>query len=549
MRTFASVDTFVESTASSLRLGRLVANATFLESLLREGRFDRHVLFCPTEAERTKLRDFLRSRPDGERLLGSCDLRPLWDLPRALREETFAVMHCGGWSRYLPPLAWLRAKHSPRPFPLTGLIHSINGPDQAVQIRRLVASPLQSCDAVFCTSSEGRVAFAHQIRRVEERQGLAFQGTLRQVPLGVDERYFQLPERALARRRQTIAPHRVVALWIGRLSPASKADLVPLLYQWRLLVDRFDLAAQSPLLVLAGGASPSDELALRTTIQELGLGDAVRLLRDIEDSTKLDLLAASDLFVSPIDNHQETFGIAVVEAMAAGLPVVCSDWDGYRDLVEHEVHGLRLPVLAERPVQEAIELRGLLEPDLAQLAVSQSVAVDPAALYESLALLLREPDLRARMGQAARQRARERFSWSAVLEQADTVWKDLDRQARSVPWPPPPGEDPEILDPHDVFANYPTGQFPSDLPLRVSRLGEMVLAGKVPMPATWQDLVPVSDGGLMTTLVVDLRGKTATYADLALHAANKCRRSLPEARAMLAWLFKYGILEENRQAP
>ena len=545
MRTFASVDTFVESTASSLRLGRLVANATFLESLLREGRFDRHVLFCPTEAERTKLQDFLRGRPDGERLLGLCDLRPLWDLPRALREETFSVLHCGGWSRYLPPLAWLRAKHSPRPVPLTGLIHSINGPDQAVQIRRLVESPLRTCDAIFCTSTEGRTAFANQIARVEERHGLAFQGTLRHVPLGVDERYFQVPDKAQARLRQSIAPHRVVALWIGRLSPASKADLVPLLYQWRLLVDQLDLATLSPLLVLAGGASASDELALRTTIQELQLGDSVRLLRDIEDAAKLDLLAAADLFVSPIDNHQETFGIAVVEAMAAGLPVVCSDWDGYRDLVEHEVHGLRVPVFVERPVPEAIEMRGLLEPDLAQLSVSQSVSVDPSGLREALAFLMREPAIRSRLGQAARQRARERFSWSAVLEQADLAWKDLAEQARDLPWPPASAENPEILDPHDVFANYPTGQFPSDLPLRVSKLGEMVLTGKVPMPATWQDLVPISDGGLMTTLVVDLRGKTASYADLATHAANKCRKSLPEARAMLAWLLKYGILEEH----
>lgn len=546
MRIFASVDTFVESTASSLRLGRLVANATFLESLLREGRFDHHVLFCPTEAERAKLQDFLRSRPDGEHLLGLCDLRPLWDLPRALREDDLAVLHCGGWSRYLPPLAWLRAQHSPRPVPLTGLIHSINGPDQAVQIRRLVESPLRACDAVFCTSTEGRIAFANQIARVEERQRLAFQGTLRHVPLGVDERYFQLPDRTQARRRQSIAPHRVVALWIGRLSPASKADLVPLLYQWRLLMDQLDLATLAPLLVLAGGASPSDELALRTTIQELMLGDSVRLLRDIEDSAKLDLLAASDVFVSPIDNHQETFGIAVVEAMAAGLPVVCSDWDGYRDLVEHEVHGIRIPVFVERPVPEAIELRGLLEPDLAQLSVSQSVAVDPATLREALALLLPDPELRKRMGQAARLRARERFSWSAVLAQADAVWKDLAELARSVTWPPPSAENPEILDPHDVFSNYPTGQFPSDLPLRVSSLGEKVLAGKVPMPATWQDLVPISDGGLMTTLVVDLRGKMASYEDLATHAANKCRKSLPEVRAMLAWLLKYGIIEEAR---
>jgi len=543
VRIFASVDTFVESTASSLRLGRLVANATFLESLLREGTFDRHALFCPTAAERTKLEDFLRARPDGERLLARCDLRPLWDLPRSLREESFAVLHCGGWSRYLPPLAWLRAGHSPRPVPLTGLIHSINGPDQAVQVRRLVESPLRACDAIFCTSSEGRTAFANQIARVEERTGGRFGGTLRQVPLGVDERYFAPPSRQVARARRRIPEAARVALWIGRLSPASKADLVPLLYQWSILVAEAAAIGPSPILILAGGASASDELALRTTVQELRLGDSVRVLRDIEDQEKLDLLAAADVFVSPVDNHQETFGIAVVEAMAAGLPVVCSDWDGYRDLVEHGVTGLRVPVHVAPPVPEAIALRGLLEPDLAQLSVSQSVSVDPARLRQALAALLSDPSRGAAMGAAGKARARERFSWKAVLTQADAVWSDLAAQASSAPWPPARRVDPEILDPSDVFANYPTGPFPSDAPLRVAPLGEGVLAGHVPMPATWQDMVPVSDGALMTALVVLLRGRVATFGEHAEMAAQRTKRTVPEARALLAWLVKYGIVE------
>ena len=43
-----------------------------------------------------------------------------------------------------------------------------------------------------------------------------------------------------------------------------------------------------------------------------------------------ELWAAADVFLSLVDNIQETFGITPLEAMAAGLPVVASDWDGYR---------------------------------------------------------------------------------------------------------------------------------------------------------------------------------------------------------------------------
>ena len=49
--------------------------------------------------------------------------------------------------------------------------------------------------------------------------------------------------------------------------------------------------------------------------------------------------AASDIFLSLVDNPQETFGLAPVEAMAAGLPVVVSDWDGYRYTVTDGVEG------------------------------------------------------------------------------------------------------------------------------------------------------------------------------------------------------------------
>ncbi len=55
--------------------------------------------------------------------------------------------------------------------------------------------------------------------------------------------------------------------------------------------------------------------------------------------------AAADVFVSLSDNIQESFGITPVEAMAAGLPCLVSDWDGYRDTVVHGETGFRIPDL------------------------------------------------------------------------------------------------------------------------------------------------------------------------------------------------------------
>lgn len=55
--------------------------------------------------------------------------------------------------------------------------------------------------------------------------------------------------------------------------------------------------------------------------------------------------AAADLFLSLVDNFQETFDLAAVEAMVAGLPVVVSDWDGYRYTMRDGVNGVLVPTL------------------------------------------------------------------------------------------------------------------------------------------------------------------------------------------------------------
>ena len=66
--------------------------------------------------------------------------------------------------------------------------------------------------------------------------------------------------------------------------------------------------------------------------------------------------AAADLFLSLVDNPQETFGLAPVEAMAAGVPVVVSDWDGYRYTVSEGVEGFRIPTLAPANALQGEEL-------------------------------------------------------------------------------------------------------------------------------------------------------------------------------------------------
>ena len=116
--------------------------------------------------------------------------------------------------------------------------------------------------------------------------------------------------------------------------------------------------------------------------------------------------AAADLFLSLVDNPQETFGLAPVEAMAAGLPVVVSDWDGYRYTVNDGVEGFRVPTLAPAHARQGEELalqhdHGLLTYQDYVGAVAQHVAVDVEAAAVAIARLAEDPALRQRMGEAA----------------------------------------------------------------------------------------------------------------------------------------------------
>ena len=63
----------------------------------------------------------------------------------------------------------------------------------------------------------------------------------------------------------------------------------------------------------------------------------------VSEQLKHQALAAADLAVSLVDNTQETFGLSVAEAMAACLPVVASNWNGYRDLIRQGVDGFLVP--------------------------------------------------------------------------------------------------------------------------------------------------------------------------------------------------------------
>ncbi len=300
----------------------------------------------------------------------------------------------------------------------------------------LLLARAQSCDAVVCTSRASRDAFVNLLEICGE--GLArlnggdlpkFEGQLPVIPNGVDADLFRPREVADVRHQLGIPGHCFVMLWVGRLSSGTKADLLPLLRAYWLL--RHRNPGLDTLLVLVGTDAEGYGRVLETYATSLGLTSCMRIERVRPQSPVHLWYSAADVFVSPVDNVQETFGNAPIEAMAAGIPQVVSDWDGYRDTVVHGTSGFRVRTFWTDCDDDAVAQWAIWgDSQGSQALLAKVVASDVDELAGYLECLLRSPELRKTMGAASRTRALAEYAWPMIVGRYVQCWADLVERSR-----------------------------------------------------------------------------------------------------------------------
>jgi glycosyltransferase involved in cell wall biosynthesis len=147
------------------------------------------------------------------------------------------------------------------------------------------------------------------------------------LPMGIDLAPFRRQYgRDWLRERAPHLADRTVVLFLARLDPKKGLDLLLRAFARVLTV------APRMALVVAGAGEPRFEAALRREAVELGIERDVLWSGFLRGEAKLAALGAADIFILP--SHSENFGIAVVEAMAAGVPVIISDRVGIHGEVE-----------------------------------------------------------------------------------------------------------------------------------------------------------------------------------------------------------------------
>jgi D-inositol-3-phosphate glycosyltransferase len=216
------------------------------------------------------------------------------------------------------------------------------------------------------------------------------------IPPGVDLSHFYPIPRDEALEFIGVPPCDRMVLFVGRIEPLKGLDI--LLEAIALLRQR-DFGVCPFCLVIIGGDSTESEAAMSaemTRLQELsvrlGLTDLVAFLGKRDQDTLPYYYSAAEAVVVP--SFYESFGMVALEAMACGTPVVASQVGGLAFLVQDGVTGLTVPY------------------------------EEPAALADRLALLLKDPDLRARMGRQAANFARA-YSWEIIAGQIVAVYAEL----------------------------------------------------------------------------------------------------------------------------
>jgi glycosyltransferase involved in cell wall biosynthesis len=204
------------------------------------------------------------------------------------------------------------------------------------------------------------------------------------IPLGVD---FFNPQ-ALPVKGFDLPENKPIILYMSRLDPKKGLDLLlPSLE--RLLENGLDFH-----FVLAG-SNPQDreyENRIKNQIERSILGKNTTITGFVTGEVKNSLLARADLFVLP--SYYENFGIAVAEAMAAGIPVVISD-------------------------------RVDLHPAVAAAAAGWVTACQLEDLTNTLATAITNPEICQQRGKNARDLVLNQYSWSAIAEQMLTVYQNL----------------------------------------------------------------------------------------------------------------------------
>ena len=538
------------STRGPKLMGRNAAGESFLRGFLRHSETDEFWAQLP---HRRYGADFVNA------VRGAGRLEPV----RLVSEASHNGLAQVGQLYYPGPRigahAWRRSLAGHGAWSLCGITHTTSSAGAMDSLCDLLNAPIQPWDALICTSRAVKDNVVRVLNAQSEYLAERFGATriptfmLPVIPLGIHTADFDFSQQSKAAARKAIGANdnTLVVLYMGRLSFHAKAHPLAMYQALQKAVSKLR-TGQQILLVECGWHGNDDIAQAYSKAADLACPDVRIVNLDGRDPQSRGIAwACADVFCSLSDNIQETFGIVPVEAMAAGLPVIVSDWDGYKDTVRDGIDGFRVPTCMPAPGSAPdLAARHALDIDSYDMYcghTSSLVSVDIDAAALAFSRLFASPALRRKMGDAGRQRARAAYDWSVIIPIYESLWAaqaELRQvngsrlKSLAVPWP-------ARMEPFTGFASYPSGILRTDTLLALADesaregIARMALYKNLAMVDFARYLLP-SDVHVKALLeVLEQEPRTVDHLTKAIGDIGAS-----QVERMIAWLLKMGIVRQ-----
>ncbi len=256
----------------------------------------------------------------------------------------------------------------------------------------MIASTRLAVEKTLLETAERVVATSPQ-EQEHMRSLVSTKGNIDIIPCGTDIERFGSCTKQAARAALGIDPEAKMVFYVGRFDPRKGIETLV------RAVGQSQLRGKEKLqLIIGGGSRPgqsdgNERERIEGIVAELGMTDFTTFPGRLGDDILPAYYAAADVCVVP--SHYEPFGLVAIEAMASSTPVVASDVGGLQFTVVPEETGL--------------------------LAAPQ----DEAAFAAAIDRILSNPDWANQLGQQARARVEEKFSWDGVAHQLSELYIKL----------------------------------------------------------------------------------------------------------------------------
>ena len=248
--------------------------------------------------------------------------------------------------------------------------------------------------------------------------------------MGINTDAFQLAVSKLdARKSLNIPSHAFVLLWTGRFEQHCKSNHIPYFQVFNRINERYP---EVELHFVMYGTAVMEALpyALKKAASTISPKTTLHILDGHNTNLQNIALASSDVFISLPDSFQETFGLTPCEAMASGLPVIGTDWNGYKDTIINSKTGFTIPTLLSSEffvdnhdfLQRAHNLNHL---DEVSFTAAYQVSFDHCLLFEAIEKFIVSPTLSQIMGYHAKIHALSTYSWDCIIEKYDQLFSQL----------------------------------------------------------------------------------------------------------------------------